>query len=176
MVTHENIFPPTPSATPTATMPPRHVASSFPQDMLPRTGNASTQAEWPLPTSLQHTGSMPIAVVGMSFRGPADATSIENLWKMVYEKREGWSSIPKERWNNYAFYHPDNSRHGTVRKEQRQDEQGLTRIFVDQCDRRPLPFRRFGTFRCAIFQHDCQRSCSELAYNCLQLWLTDLRP
>jgi hypothetical protein len=58
--------------------------------------------------------SMPIAVVGMSFRGPADATSVENLWKMIIEGREGWSKIPKDRWNNDAFYHPDNTRHGTV--------------------------------------------------------------
>ena len=61
--------------------------------------------------------SMPIAVVGMSFRGPKDATNIENLWKMISEKREGWSKIPKERWNNEAFYHPDNTRHGTVRSK-----------------------------------------------------------
>lgn len=57
---------------------------------------------------------MPIAIVGMSFRGPADATSVQSLWKMICEGREGWSEIPKERWNNDAFYHPDNTRHGTV--------------------------------------------------------------
>lgn len=57
---------------------------------------------------------MPIAVVGMSFRGPADATNVENLWKMIVEGREGHSKIPQARWNNDAFYHPDNTRHGTV--------------------------------------------------------------
>ena len=67
-----------------------------------------------LPT-MANDKSMPIAVVGMSFRGPKDATSVENLWKMISERREGWSKIPKERWNNEAFYHPDNTRHGTVR-------------------------------------------------------------
>lgn len=58
--------------------------------------------------------NMPIAVVGMSFRGPADATSVEGLWRMIAEGREGWSKVPKERWNNDGFYHPDNARHGTV--------------------------------------------------------------
>ena len=66
-------------------------------------------------SGLSEDRTMPIAVVGMSFRGPADATSVESLWKMISEGREGWSKIPKERWNNDAFYHPDHSRHGTVR-------------------------------------------------------------
>lgn len=58
---------------------------------------------------------MPIAIVGMGFRGPGDATDVESLWKMIIEKREGWKSIPKERWDNKAFYHPDHARHGAVR-------------------------------------------------------------
>nr|QTE76000.1 ScyPKS [Scytalidium album] len=62
---------------------------------------------------LSEDKSMPIAVVGMSMRGPADATSVEGLWKLVSEAREGRTSIPKERWNNDAFYHPDSNRHGT---------------------------------------------------------------
>lgn len=57
--------------------------------------------------------SMPIAVVGMGMRGPADATSVEGLWKLISEAREGWSKVPKERWNNDAFYHPDSNRAGT---------------------------------------------------------------
>ncbi len=58
--------------------------------------------------------STPIAIVGMGLRGPADATSVENLWKMISESREGRSEIPKERWNNEAFYHPNSARSGTV--------------------------------------------------------------
>lgn len=59
--------------------------------------------------------SMPIAVVGMGFRGPGDATDVHKLWKMILEQREAWKPIPEERWNNKAFYHPDHARHGTVR-------------------------------------------------------------
>ncbi|KAL9112432.1 MAG: hypothetical protein Q9227_003274 [Pyrenula ochraceoflavens] len=62
-------------------------------------------------------GVMPIAVVGMSFRGPKDATSVENLWTMISEGREGWSPVPESRWNNKAFYHPNHSRHGTTNVE-----------------------------------------------------------
>ena len=57
---------------------------------------------------------MPIAVVGMSFRGPGDATNVENLLKMVAEGREARSKIPKHKWNHNAFYHPDPSRYGSV--------------------------------------------------------------
>ena len=59
---------------------------------------------------------MPIAVTGMAFRGPGDATSVEKLWNMVSEKREAWSLVPKQKWNNEAFYHPDANRNGTVNR------------------------------------------------------------
>ncbi|EAW12336.1 putative polyketide synthase [Aspergillus clavatus NRRL 1] len=58
--------------------------------------------------------SMPIAIIGMGFRGPADATDVERLWRMIVEGREAWSPIPESRWNSGAFYHPDHARHGTV--------------------------------------------------------------
>lgn len=56
----------------------------------------------------------PIAVVGLSFRGPGDATSPENLLRMVSEGRESRSKIPEQKWNPSGFYHPDASRYGTV--------------------------------------------------------------
>ncbi|KKK25964.1 hypothetical protein AOCH_000982 [Aspergillus ochraceoroseus] len=61
--------------------------------------------------------SMPIAIVGLGFRGPGDATNVEKLWTMIRERREAWSKIPKSRWNNDAFYHPDHARHGTINVE-----------------------------------------------------------
>jgi hypothetical protein len=63
---------------------------------------------------LLEDASMPIAVIGMGFRGPGDATDTNKLWEMISHKREAWSPIPKEKWNNKAFYHPDHARHGTV--------------------------------------------------------------
>ncbi|KAE8325397.1 hypothetical protein BDV39DRAFT_206936 [Aspergillus sergii] len=60
---------------------------------------------------------MPIAIVGVGFRGPGSATNVKELWTMILEGREAWSPIPKSRWNNDAFYHPDHSRHGTINVE-----------------------------------------------------------
>lgn len=59
-------------------------------------------------------GPMPIAVIGMGFRGPGEAKDLDSLWEMLEAKREAWSPVPKDRWNNEAFYHPDPNRMGTV--------------------------------------------------------------
>ncbi|KAE8132883.1 hypothetical protein BDV38DRAFT_287358 [Aspergillus pseudotamarii] len=77
------------------------------------------------PTSLDQDDSsilledlcMPIAIVGVGFRGPGSAINVKELWTMILEGREAWSPIPKSRWNNDAFYHPDHSRHGTINVE-----------------------------------------------------------
>lgn len=66
---------------------------------------------------LETDASMPIAVVGMGFRGPGDAKDVNNLWEVIMEQREAWKAIPGERWNNNAFYHPDHARHGTINVE-----------------------------------------------------------
>jgi len=59
--------------------------------------------------------TMPIAVIGMACRYPGGATDPEKLWNMCAEQRDVWSPVPKERFNQDAFYHPDPSRNGTVR-------------------------------------------------------------
>ena len=64
--------------------------------------------------ALHGSDTMPIAVVGIGFRGPGEATSVEKFWNMILQAREAWSPVPKEKWNNDAFYHPDASRNGTV--------------------------------------------------------------
>lgn len=56
----------------------------------------------------------PIAIVGIGFRGPGNAKNVDKLWEMIMAGEEAWSPIPARRWNNEAFYHPDNARHGTV--------------------------------------------------------------
>ena len=61
------------------------------------------------------SATMPIAIIGMSCRFPGDATSPEKLWKLVSEGRSAWSEIPKDRFNQDAFYHPQDSNLGTVR-------------------------------------------------------------
>ncbi|KAK6826286.1 hypothetical protein RU639_005388 [Aspergillus parasiticus] len=86
------------------------------------TPSAQTSSE---PTSLDQDDlsillkdlCMPVAIIGVGFRGPGSATNVKELWTMILEGREAWSPIPKSRWNNDAFYHPDHSRHGTINVE-----------------------------------------------------------
>jgi hypothetical protein len=58
--------------------------------------------------------SMPIAVVGIGCRFPGDATSPDNLWKLISEGRSAHGTFPKDRFNIDAFYHPAGERQGTV--------------------------------------------------------------
>ncbi|CAI7640288.1 unnamed protein product [Penicillium glandicola] len=55
----------------------------------------------------------PIAIVGLATRFPQQATTAEGLWELLLEGRSTWSSIPKERFNSDAFYHPDPEHGGT---------------------------------------------------------------
>ncbi|CAG8889693.1 unnamed protein product [Penicillium egyptiacum] len=55
----------------------------------------------------------PIAIVGLATRFPQQATSTESLWELLLQARSTWSSIPKERFNSDAFYHPDPEHGGT---------------------------------------------------------------
>ncbi|KAF2702907.1 putative polyketide synthase [Pleomassaria siparia CBS 279.74] len=59
-----------------------------------------------------HDDTMPIAIVGMSFRGPGDASNLENFYKVLAEGRETWSPIPESKWVADAFHHPDPMRGG----------------------------------------------------------------
>lgn len=56
----------------------------------------------------------PIAIVGLAARFSQDAATTEDLWQLLLEARSTWSSIPKERFNSAAFYHPDPEHGGTV--------------------------------------------------------------
>ncbi|OCL09643.1 putative polyketide synthase [Glonium stellatum] len=58
--------------------------------------------------------AMPIAIIGMSCRLPGDATSPEKLWDLCSKARSGWSSIPPDRFNSDAFYHPKGEKTGTT--------------------------------------------------------------
>lgn len=47
-----------------------------------------------------------IAIIGMACRFAGGVTSPEKLWNLVSEGRDAWSTIPKNRFNQDAFYHP----------------------------------------------------------------------
>jgi len=56
----------------------------------------------------------PIAVIGLATRFPQEATTTEALWELLLQARSTWSTIPKERFNADAFFHPDPEHGGTV--------------------------------------------------------------
>lgn len=56
----------------------------------------------------------PLAIVGISFRFPQDATSTESFWKMLEERRSAMTEIPAERMNINSFYHAAEERVDTV--------------------------------------------------------------
>lgn len=56
----------------------------------------------------------PIAVVGMAIKFPQDATSPAAFWQMLVKGRSALSTVPRERYNLDAFYHPDGTRPGVV--------------------------------------------------------------
>ena len=100
--------------------------------------------------------TMPIAIIGIGFRGPADATNVENFYKMLSEAREAWSPVPKTKWNHDAFYHPDPNRNGTVSLYW-SPLCVLTFDSIVKVVQRPrwaFFYAGLVSFRCALFQYD----------------------
>ncbi|KAJ0368518.1 hypothetical protein COL26b_010801 [Colletotrichum chrysophilum] len=54
----------------------------------------------------------PIAIIGLSCKFSGDATTPEKLWQLVVDGRDGWSPIPKSRFNSDAFYDKDHAKIG----------------------------------------------------------------
>ena len=65
---------------------------------------------------IRHDGDKlePIAIIGMSFRGPQDATSPNALWNMLSEGRSAWTRVPMTRFNAESFQKNGSSRSGLV--------------------------------------------------------------
>lgn len=58
--------------------------------------------------------SMPIAVVGIGCRFPGDASSPDKLWEFLCEGKSALKTMPEDRININAFYHPQAERNGSV--------------------------------------------------------------
>ena len=56
----------------------------------------------------------PIAIIGFSAMLPQDAENAQ-FWKMLCEGHSAETTIPKDRFNVDAFYHPDVDRIDSVR-------------------------------------------------------------
>lgn len=55
---------------------------------------------------------MPIAIVGMSCRLPGNVATPDEFWELCSRARSGWSEIPKERFENASFHHPNPGKRG----------------------------------------------------------------
>lgn len=55
---------------------------------------------------------IPIAIVGMSCRLPGNVSTPDEFWELCSRARSGWSEIPKERFENASFYHPNPGKSG----------------------------------------------------------------
>jgi acyl transferase domain-containing protein len=55
---------------------------------------------------------MPIAIVGMSCRLPGNVSTPDEFWELCSRARTGWTEIPKERFANESFYHPNPGKSG----------------------------------------------------------------
>ena len=55
---------------------------------------------------------MPIAIVGMSCRLPGNVTTPDEFWELCSRARTGWSEIPKQRFENASFHHPNPGKSG----------------------------------------------------------------
>jgi hypothetical protein len=55
-----------------------------------------------------------IAVVGIGLRFPGEASSPDELWKVLERGESQWSEFPKDRLNIDGYYHPGGDRQGSV--------------------------------------------------------------
>ena len=63
---------------------------------------------------MQSQGHEDIAIIGMGCRLPGGVKSPEDLWNRLGESWDGWSEIPKTRFNPEAYHHPNPGKHGSV--------------------------------------------------------------
>jgi hypothetical protein len=57
---------------------------------------------------------MPIAIVGMACRMPGNVSTPAEFWELLARARSGWTEIPKERFDNARFYHPNPGKGGAL--------------------------------------------------------------
>ncbi|KAK0707635.1 polyketide synthase [Lasiosphaeris hirsuta] len=57
---------------------------------------------------------MPIAIVGMACRMPGNVSTPAEFWELCTRARSGWTEIPKERFNNERFHHPNPGKGGAL--------------------------------------------------------------
>lgn len=54
-----------------------------------------------------------IAIIGMGCRLPGNVSTPEQFWELCSRARSGWSEVPKNRFNQEVFHHPNPGKAGT---------------------------------------------------------------
>lgn len=57
---------------------------------------------------------LPIAIIGIACRLPGSVYNTDDLWELLSSKKNAWSAVPAERFNEDAFYHPNPDNPGTT--------------------------------------------------------------
>ncbi|KAK3503197.1 hypothetical protein B0T13DRAFT_486143 [Neurospora crassa] len=88
------------------------------------------------PPKQQPSGTpAPVAIVGMSCRLPGGVETPGDFYRMMCRGRSGWSKIPKDRFNQEAYNHPDPDHKGTFNSQGgyfiKQDLSGFDAAFFD---------------------------------------------
>ena len=55
---------------------------------------------------------IPIAIIGMSCRLPGGVSTPDEFWELCSRARDGWSEIPKQRFEAASFHHPNPGKSG----------------------------------------------------------------
>ncbi len=64
--------------------------------------------------SAPNTPPMPVAIVGMACRMPGNVATPAEFWELCTRARSGWTEIPKERFDNTRFHHPNPGKGGSL--------------------------------------------------------------
>lgn len=71
----------------------------------------------PNPPSHIEPATEPIAIIGLSCKFAGDASNPENLWSMLVEGRNAWTTLPETRFKSSGAYHPNSEKLSTVSYE-----------------------------------------------------------
>lgn len=55
-----------------------------------------------------------VAIIGLAFRGPGDASSPARLWDLLVDGRSAFTSVPKNKWSHEGHQHPSAARGGSA--------------------------------------------------------------
>ena len=57
--------------------------------------------------AMEHSGTEPVAIVGMACRFPGGASDPVSFWRLLRDGRDAVTEVPRERWDVDAYYDPD---------------------------------------------------------------------